>query len=205
MWLLHLLIVASCGREDSASATSALTTAATTEQSASAPAAPEAPPLRHDGTLFAESELMGTRVSINVYVGETARAAAAATAIREAFAEISRIESIASEWQADSALSRLNAGAGGPAQRVPPELFEILSRASKISRDSEGRFDVTFHAVGALWSFRPGARPPSAEAVREKLPLVNWAAVELDEDRGEVRLPLRGMKIGLGAIAKGYA
>ena len=179
--------------------------AATASDADAAAAVTDAPPLRRDGTLYAESELMGTRVSINVYVGDPQRAEAAATAIRDAFAEIARIESIASEWQADSDLSRLNAAAGGSPVEVPAELFEILERARTISEDSEGRFDVTFHAVGALWSFRPGSRPPSAEAVREKLPLVNWAAVELDAETGRVRLPMAGMKVGLGAIAKGYA
>ena len=49
----------------------------------SAPAAPAAPaakteprakgpPVRKDGTIFAESELMGTRVSVNVWAGDAA-------------------------------------------------------------------------------------------------------------------------------------
>ncbi len=163
------------------------------------------PPLREDGTLYAESELMGTRVSINVYVGDPAQSAAAAQAMREAFAEIARIEAIASEWQADSDLSRLNAAAGGDAVEVPPELFEILERAAEISARSEGKFDISFHAVGELWKFGPGAKPPSPEDVAARLPLVNWRAVELDAAHRRVRLRTPGMKLGLGAIAKGYA
>ncbi|MFO7567449.1 MAG: FAD:protein FMN transferase [Enhygromyxa sp.] len=160
--------------------------------------------IRPDGTIFAESELMGTRVSINVWVGEGGDALAASEAITDAMAEIARIEAIASEWQATSDLSRLNRSAGEPVE-VPPELVEVLARARRISADSEGLFDVSFHAVGQLWSFDPGARPPSPEAIAERLPLVDWRALEVDAAANTATLGKPGMKIGLGAIAKGYA
>lgn len=159
--------------------------------------------IRADGTLFAEAELMGTRTSINVWVGEGSPAKAQ-KAITDAMMEMARIESIASEWQPQSDLSRLNDAAGG-ALEVAPELVEILARAEAVSRDTEGLFDVSFHGVGALWSFRPGARPPSAEAIAERLPLVDWTQIELDAEASTAKLAKPGMKVGLGAIAKGYA
>jgi FAD:protein FMN transferase len=160
--------------------------------------------VRPDGTIFAESELMGTRVSINVWVGEGGNALGASEAITDAMTEIARIESIASEWQATSDLSRLNRSSGEPVV-VPPELIEILIRARAISADSEGLFDVSFYAVGQLWSFGPGARPPSPEAIAQQLPLVDWRAIETNPSAGTTTLTKPGMKIGLGAIAKGYA
>lgn len=160
--------------------------------------------IRPDGTIFAESELMGTRVSINVWVGESGDALGASEAITEAMTEIARIESIASEWQSTSDLSRLNAKSGEPVA-VPPELIEILTRARAISADTDGLFDVSFYAVGQLWSFEPGAHPPSPEAIAKQLPLVDWRAIEVDARAGTATLTKPGMKIGLGAIAKGYA
>lgn len=167
----------------------------------------ETPPLRKDGTVYAESELMGTRVSINVWAGPPAQAdaAAAGKAMREGFAEMVRLEHIMSEWQADSELSRLNAAAGGEPRPLSPELFEVLWRSREISEDTDGAFDVTFHAVGQLWSFKPGAKPPSAEAIASKLALVGWQGIELDRATGTGRLAKPGMKLGLGAIGKGYA
>jgi thiamine biosynthesis lipoprotein len=165
----------------------------------------EAPPVRPDGTIFAESELMGTRVSINLWLGPGEDAVAAGKAIRDAMAEMARIESIASEWQPDSELSALNRAAGGEPMPLSPELFEILERAKKISADTDGLFDVTFHGVGQLWSFTPGSQPPSAEAIAEKLALIDWQQIELDPATRNARLAKPGMKIGLGAIAKGYA
>jgi len=160
--------------------------------------------VRADGTIFAETELMGTRVSINVWIGEAGDALGASEAITDAINEMARIESIASEWQSDSDLSRLNRSAGEPVN-IPPELVEILARARVIAADTEGAFDVSFYAVGQLWKFEPGARPPSPEAIAEHLPLVDWRAIEINAATNTAAFAKPGMKVGLGAIAKGYA
>lgn len=164
-------------------------------------------PVRPDGTVFADSELMGTRVSINVWAGDpqTADAAAAGDAVRAAFDEMARLEQIMSEWRPSSELSRLNDAAGGDPRPLSPELLEVLVAARRIARDTDGAFDPTFHGVGQLWSFKPGSRPPSPEQVQAKLPLVDWEGLELDEAEGTGRLRDPGMKLGLGAIGKGFA
>jgi thiamine biosynthesis lipoprotein len=163
-----------------------------------------APPVRKDGTIYAETQQMGTRMSINVHVGER-DAAAAGAAIEAAFAEIERLEEIMSEWRESSELTRLNAGAGGPMRPLSPELYEILERSKQLAERTGGAFDPTFYAVGQLWRYERGARPPTREAIAEKLPLVDWRAIELDPTRRSGRLAKPGMKVGLGAIAKGYA
>lgn len=170
---------------------------------APAPARP-APPVRKDGTIYAETEQMGTRMAINVHVGDRDPAEAGA-AIEAAFAEVERIEQIMSEWRADSELSLLNAAAGGEPRPLSPELFEILQRSKEIAELTGGAFDPTFYAIGQLWKFEPGARPPSREAIAAQLPLVDWRAIELDPAAKTGRLARPGMKVGLGAIAKGYA
>ena len=160
--------------------------------------------MRSDGTIFAETELMGTRASINLWVGPTGDAGAARDAITAAIDEMARIEEIASEWRESSDLSRVNRSKGEPVA-IPPELFEVLERSIKVSADSNGLFDISFYSVGQLWKFDPGSRPPSPEAIAEKLPLVDWRSIELDPVAKTVRLAKPGMKLGLGAIAKGYA
>ncbi|MFV8751689.1 FAD:protein FMN transferase [Nannocystaceae bacterium ST9] len=165
----------------------------------------EPPPIRPDGTIFAETELMGTHVSINLWLAPDEDAVEAGKAIRDAMAEISRIEDIASEWQPQSELSALNRAAGGEPMILSPELFEILERAKQVSADTKGLFDVTFHGVGALWSFTPGSQPPPAEAIAERLALIDWQQLELEPATRSARLAKPGMKVGLGAIAKGYA
>ncbi|WP_434421544.1 FAD:protein FMN transferase [Nannocystis pusilla] len=179
--------------------------AKTAPEPAPAPAPePEGPPVRKDGTIYAETQQMGTRVSINVHVGER-KPAEAGAAIEAAFAEIERIEQIMSEWRPSSELSQLNDGAGGPLRPLSAELFEVLQRSKEIAQATGGAFDPTFYGVGQLWKYDPGSRPPTREAILEKLPLVDWRAIELDATTRSGRLAKPGMKMGLGAIAKGYA
>jgi thiamine biosynthesis lipoprotein len=146
---------------------------------------------------------MGTRFSINLWVGDQS-AIAAGQAIEAAYAEVERIEQIMSEWRPTSELSQFNDAAGGAMRPLSPELFEVLQRSKQISEATDGAFDPTFHGVGQLWKFEPGAAPPTREAVAARLPLVDWRAIELDPNTSSGRLAKPGMKVGLGAIAKGY-
>lgn len=155
--------------------------------------------------MFGTSELMGTTVSLNVYVGPDGDAARAGAAMEAALSEMARIEEIMSEWKPRSELSQLNDAAGGEPRKIGPELFAVLQRAKAIHGETKGTFDVTFHGVGHLWSFKPGAVPPTKAAIAAALPTVDGSAVELDAAASTARLPKAGMKIGLGAIAKGYA
>lgn len=175
------------------------------EESGSGAEQGEAPPVREDGTIYAEAVLMGTRWSMNVWLppGKTAREAG--DAIEAAFTEVARIESIASEWRPDSDVTRFNLAAGGEPMKVPPELLELLTRSREVSEATDGLFDASFHGVGSLWRFDPGAKPPTDEAIAERLPLVDYRSIEVDAEAGTARLAKKGMKVGFGAIAKGYA
>lgn len=171
----------------------------------SAEPAADAPPVRRDGTILAESVLMGTRVTVNLWLDPGREAADAGKAIQKAFDEMARLEnSVMSEWQAQSAVSQVNDAAGGEPVTVPRELIEVLSRSQEVSAKTRGSFDVTFHGVGALWKFDPGSRPPSKAEVAERLPLVDYTKIEIDPSATTVKLAAPGMKIGLGAVAKGY-
>lgn len=165
----------------------------------------ETPPVRKDGTIYAETQMMGTRVSINVHVDPGRDADEAGGAVEAAFDEMARLETLLSEWQPRSELSNFNRTAGGPPIEVSSELAEVLARSRAISEQTDGLFDVTFHGVGQLWSFAPGARPPSKQAVAEKLPLVDWRELRIDREAGTASLGKPGMMVGLGAIGKGYA
>lgn len=166
---------------------------------------PKGPPVRADGTIYAESELMGTHVSINLWLEPDRTPSEAGIAIQAAFDEIARIEGVMSEWKPTSELSRLNDAAGGEPMTLSPELFAVLLRSREISERSAGAFDITFHAVGDLWKFTPGSKPPSDTEIAAKLALVDWRRIELDAATRKGRLATKGMKVGLGAIAKGYA
>lgn len=175
---------------------------------APAPAEPareprQIPPVRKDGTIYAEAEQMGTRFSINLWLGDRTPSEGG-LAVEAALDEIERIEQIASEWRPTSELSQLNDAAGGAMRPLSPELFEILQRSKVIAEATDGAFDPSFYGVGQLWKFDPGSAPPRPEEISARLSLVDWRGIELDPNTREGRLQRPGMKLGLGAIAKGY-
>lgn len=127
-----------------------------------------------------------------------------AAAVETAYSELSRVEDLLTDFR-DSPLSRINAGAGGPPVRVPEELFDLLEFALGLCRDSSGAFDVTYAAVGELWraAFKNGV-PPSDSEIDSALVFVDHKAVEMNRRDFSVRLPVKGMRVGLGSIGKGY-
>jgi thiamine biosynthesis lipoprotein len=89
---------------------------------------------------------------------------------------------------------------------VSPDLFHVLRRAQDVARDSGGAFDVTVGPLIALWrkARKTAVLPDPAELKRARR-LVGWQKLRLDEGSRTVRLTVRGMKLDLGGIAKGYA
>jgi thiamine biosynthesis lipoprotein len=207
-WTLWATLACSCGDSgDPSVSTPAAENSELGAKKADTKHDAKAPPVRKDGTIFADGVLMGTSISINVWLDPGKQAQDAGDAMQAAFAEIARVESIMSEWQPTTELSRLNEAAGGDPIEISPELFTVLRRSREISEITDGAFDVTFYGVGQLWKFDRGSKPPSAEAIAAKRDLVDWRAIELFDDptKPRARLSREGMKVGLGAIAKGYA
>jgi len=138
-----------------------------------------------------------------VTLPERAEAGAAAEAC---FALFRRLDFELSEWKEGSPLSAVNRAAGADPVAVPPELFSLVARGVEIARATDGAFDPSWAALWGLWDFRdPAARVPAAAAIAERLALVDYRRVRLDPEAQSIHLPLAGMKLGLGGIAKGYA
>jgi thiamine biosynthesis lipoprotein len=123
-----------------------------------------------------------------------------------AFAKIAELDTIMSDYRRDSELNRLCARAGGPAVRISPDLFRVLERAQKISRLSDGAFDVTAAPLIQLWrKARKSSQLPTPAEIRAARRLVGWQKLQLDARARTARLMIPGMKLDLGGIAKGYA
>jgi len=132
--------------------------------------------------------------------------AGAPEAAEECFALFRRLDAELSEWQAGSPLTAVNRAAGGAPVVVPQELFDLLARSLELGRETGGAFDVAWAALWGLWDFRAASpRVPTDEEIAARLPLVDFRRVVLDPAARTVFLPARGMKLGLGAIGKGYA
>jgi thiamine biosynthesis lipoprotein len=146
---------------------------------------------------------MGVDARIVVYAPDRPSAEAACAA---AFARIAALDSMMSDYRRDSELMRLCARAGGQAARVSPDLFLVLRRAQEVARNSGGAFDITAGPLIALWrTARKAAVLPDSAKLRRARRLVGWRKLQLDASARTARLTVRGMKLDLGGIAKGYA
>jgi thiamine biosynthesis lipoprotein len=90
--------------------------------------------------------------------------------------------------------------------KVSRDLFIVFKRSQELSRLTDGGFDITCSPVIRLWRVarKSGKLPDSAELAAARQ-LVGWKMIDLDERTQTVRLQRPGMRLDLGAIAKGYA
>ena len=127
----------------------------------------------------------------------------AAQIVFEIFREI---DAGMSEWKSTSPLTQVNHAAGREAIVVPADLRDVIRRGVDIGHMSDGAFDITWAALWGLWDFKalPPRVPADAE-IDQRISLVDYRRIVIDDDAGTVFLPEAGMAIGLGGIAKGYA
>ncbi len=125
---------------------------------------------------------------------------------RQAFDRIAKLNSILSDYDPDSELSRLSQSAGGPPVPISNDLFDVLKRSKEIWERSGGAFDATIAPVGRLWRrARRDRKLPDRDPVEQARPLVGSDKMVLDSTARTVRLLTPGMKLDVGGIAKGYA
>jgi thiamine biosynthesis lipoprotein len=152
-------------------------------------------------------ELMATQVTVGL-VGVAG--AEADRALDAAFGAFERVEEAMNEWRPGSPLDRINRGAGGPEPvPAPADLCEVLRTGIEGARRTEGLFDPTWAALSDLWTFDASHRGkvPPREALLRRCPLVDYRRVEITPRPAgcAVRLPVAGMRLGLGGLAKGWA
>jgi len=147
--------------------------------------------------------LMGVPWTITVYASE----AAAHAAIAAAFAEISRLEGILSDYDPDSELSQLSAAAPTSAPvAVGDDLWRVLSTAVAWRDRSGGAFDPTVGPLTTLWrQARRSGVMPRADKLAAARQAVGPDMLVLDEDRRTAMLVAPAMRLDLGGIGMGYA
>ncbi|WP_028787370.1 FAD:protein FMN transferase [Terrimonas ferruginea] len=150
------------------------------------------------------ARLMGNQFEITVVSGEKEYAM---QQIATAIAEIQRIESLLSTFREDSQTNAINRMAGVAPVKVDREVFELISRAQRISGLTQGAFDLSYGSVDKrLWNFDTHMTSlPDKETALARVKLINYRNIELDEASCSVFLREKGMRIGFGGIGKGYA
>jgi thiamine biosynthesis lipoprotein len=148
-------------------------------------------------------KLMGNRFDITVVANNSVEAN---RYIDLAVDEISRIEKLISSWDANSQTSEINRNAGIKPVRVDQELYNLIERALAISKIIDSAFDISYASMDRIWKFDGSmTEMPSEEDIKKSVAKVGYQNIELSPEDMTVFLKLPGMKIGFGAIGKGYA
>ena len=147
--------------------------------------------------------LMGSDFELTVVAPDVGKAD---KYISMAIEEIERIENLISSWNPNSQTSLINTNAGIKAVTVDIELYELVERALKISKLTDGAFDISYAAMDNLWKFNGTMDSiPTKEAIAAAIAKVGYRNIEPNSTEQSVFLKYSGMKIAFGALGKGYA
>lgn len=145
---------------------------------------------------------MGTRFEITLVSTQEV----ANQYLNAAQGEIERIERLISSWDANSQTAEINRQAGITPVKVAKELYDLIARSIEISKITQGAFDISYAALDPVWFFdgRMKAVPSESERLKS-VQNIGFKDLVLNAKEQTVYLPKKGMKIGFGAIGKGYA
>lgn len=141
-----------------------------------------------------------TRIMMGTFVEVTSSQQEASQIV---FAEIARIENLLSKYKEESEISQLNKLG---VINASPETFFVIKKAKEFWQASEGAFDISVGALTELWkiAIKDGILP-AQEKIAQALKLTGSDKIILQEEKNMVKFGVSGMKLDLGAIAKGYA
>lgn len=122
-----------------------------------------------------------------------------------AIEETKRVEDSISSWKPTSQTSKINQNAGIKPVKVSKELFDLIKRSKEISKLTRGYFDISFASIDKIWDFQKKyTQIPDSLEVKKSVSKINYENIILNNEKQTVFLKEKGMKIGFGAIGKGF-
>ena len=146
---------------------------------------------------------MGTTVTFQTFHDDPQKVEAVFQKGRE---EVERLIEIFTDYDDESELLQLvREERVGAWTQVSHELWEVLRTADLWHGRSAGQFDISVGPLTKIWrQARRKKSVPSDESIEEALACIGWKKVEFDPAIQSVRIMKKGMRLDVGAIAKGY-
>ncbi len=143
---------------------------------------------------------IGTIINLTIVSSES-KAVKVATLIEN---EFTRIQSVFSPYKKSSIISQINNYAYKKPIICSKEVISLLKLSNRISTQTKGAFDISFAALGNIWDYKKKPFiPPTDSVVKSVKKLVDYKNIKIINDT--YVSVAKGMRIGLGGIAKGYA
>src|SRR6202046_1247572 len=114
--------------------------------------------------------IMGTRITVELWSEDDAKAQAAIDAVLD---EMRHIDESMSTYKPTSEVSQVNAKAADGPMHISKELFDLLTTAKEYSVITDGAFDITYASVGYMYDFPKHVRPNEAQ-IDKALQAVNY-------------------------------
>ena len=107
---------------------------------------------------------------------------------------------------ASSELMEVNHQAGVAPVQVHPDLFELIALGTLHSQAKNSHLNIAIGPLVQTWRIGfSDARRPAPEEIEQALLKIDPQQIQLDQENYTVFLKRPGMKIDLGALAKGYS
>lgn len=145
--------------------------------------------------------IMGTAVSVELWMDD---AAAAKAAIDAVMIEMQHVDTSMSPYIETSELAKINREASQHPVKISAEMMSLLQQSLRYSQLTDGAFDISFASVGYLYDYREHIQP-TQQQIDSHLDAIDYRAIKLDPEKSTVHFLKPGMRIDLGGIAKGYA
>ncbi len=124
-------------------------------------------------------------------------------AFEAAFNEITRIDSLFTDYNDSSAVGVINLATPGMIKTIP-EVAALIQRSLLFSEKTGGAFDVTVGGLVRLWGFKDESmHVPAKDSLDAVRAMVGWKNLSISDD--SLVEKRSGLKIDLSGIAKGYA
>lgn len=144
--------------------------------------------------------VLGTVCTITLYDSDDT------TIIDKAIARLTELEDILSINKTGTELDLVNNMSGIEPVKVSEDTLNVVKKGLEYSALSNGTMDITVGPLVKLWGIgTDSAAVPTQEDIETAKSLINYEDVVIDEANSTIYLKNTGMKIDLGAIAKGYA
>jgi thiamine biosynthesis lipoprotein len=156
-----------------------------------------------DSVVRVSRPLMGASFEIAAWVPED-RQAATQDLLSEALEATAELEKQISSWDPESETSAVNRAAGLAPVAVGGALRALVEIAVSWAGRTGGAFDVTAAPLLDLWK-RAGTQGklPTEIEIQRELVRVGFKKILIEEET--LFLPQSGMRLGFGAIGKGFA
>nr|WP_241425592.1 FAD:protein FMN transferase [Clostridium saccharobutylicum] len=155
---------------------------------------------RSKDTITKTNYVLGTMVNLRAY------GANANNAIEKSIERLNNIDDKMSAFKENSEISKINSKAGISMETVSKDTYYVIKKAVKYSKILEGTFDPTIRPLVSLWNIGKGdEKIPGKYQIEERLKLVNYNDVILDDNNSSIMLKKIKQALDVGGIAKGFA